>query len=62
MRPVLLEDLTITTRGLHPDFDLQFGLRNALNWHYEDPVYVAIDRMRQDGRSLFVKLIWHTRE
>jgi len=25
-------------------------------------VYVAIDQMRQDGRSFFIKLIWHTRE
>lgn len=62
MRPVWLEDITLTTRRLHPDFDLQFGIRNALNWRYADPVYLVIDQMQQDGRSLFVKLIWHTRE
>jgi outer membrane receptor for ferrienterochelin and colicins len=62
VRPVLLEDLTFGTRGLHPNFDLRFGVRNLLNWHYNDPVYLAIDQMRQDGRSLFIKLIWHTRE
>jgi iron complex outermembrane receptor protein len=62
VRPVLLEDITFGTRGLHPNFDLRFGVRNLLNWHYDDPVYVAIDQMRQDGRSLFIKLIWHTRE
>jgi iron complex outermembrane receptor protein len=61
-RPVLLEDITFTTRRLHPDFDLQFGVRDVLNWHYEDPVYLAIDQMRQDGRSMFVKLIRHSRE
>ena len=61
-RPVLLEDIAFGTRGLHPNFDLRFGVRNLLNWHYEDPVYVAIDQMRQDGRSFFIKLIWHTRE
>jgi len=62
VRQVLLEDITFGTRGLHPNFDLRFGVRNLLNWHYEDPVYVAIDQMRQDGRSFFIKLIWHTRE
>lgn len=61
-RPVLLEDLTLTTRRLNPDFDIQFGVRNALNWSYRDPVYVLIDQMRQDGRSLYLKLVWHTRE
>jgi outer membrane receptor protein involved in Fe transport len=62
VRPVLLEDITFGTQRLHPNFDLRFGVRNLLNWHYEDPVYVAIDQMREDGRSLFIKLIWHTRE
>ena len=62
MRPVWLEDITLSTRRLHPDFDLQFGIRNAFNWRYEDPVYLVIDKMSQDGRSAFVKLIWHTRE
>ena len=62
VRPVLLEDLTFGTRGLHPNFDIRCGVRNLLNWHYDDPVYLAIDQMRQDGRSFFVKLIWHTRE
>ena len=61
-RPVLLEDVTFGTRGLHPNFDLRFGIRNLLNWRYNDPVYVAIDQMRQDGRGWFLKLIWHSRE
>lgn len=61
-RPVLLEDITLTTRRLVPDFDLQFGIRNALNWRYAHPIYLAIDRMRQDGRAMFVRLIYRTRE
>jgi len=61
-RPVWLEDLTLTTHRLHPEFDLQFGIRNALNWRYQDPVYLVVDQMQQDGRSWFLKVIWHTRE
>jgi len=61
-RPVLLEDITLTTLRLHPDFDIQFGIRNALNWRYADPIYLAIDQMRQDGRAMFVRLICRTRE
>ena len=61
-RPVVLEDITFSTRRLHPCFDIRIGVRNLLNWSFEAPVYLAIDRMRQDGRSVFVKLIWHTRE
>ncbi|MGD0296767.1 MAG: TonB-dependent receptor [Bryobacteraceae bacterium] len=60
--PVWLEDITLGTQRLHPDFDLEFGIRNAFNRQYEDPVYLVIDQIRQDGRSLFVKLIWRTRE
>ena len=62
MRPVLVEDITLTTNRLHSNFDIQCGLRNALNWRYEDPVYLAIDQMRQDGRSFFVKLVWRVKE
>jgi hypothetical protein len=61
VRPVALLDLTATTFRLHPEFDLQAGIRNLLNWSYQDPVCLAVDRMQQDGRSIFVKLIWHTR-
>jgi outer membrane receptor protein involved in Fe transport len=62
LRQVLLEDITLTTHQLNPNFDLRFGLRNAFNWHYENPIYLLIDRMRQDGRSWFLELIWRTRE
>ena len=46
---------------LHPHFDFVFGVRNALNQKYDDPVGIAVDRLRADGRSVFVKLIWHAR-
>ncbi|HKW98789.1 MAG TPA: TonB-dependent receptor [Bryobacteraceae bacterium] len=59
-----LADLTFTTNRLHPDFDLQFGVRNLFNRAYYDPVGVGLpeDRILEDGRALFVKLIWRTRE
>jgi hypothetical protein len=34
------------------------GVRNLLNRAYDDPVAVAVDRMRQDSRSAFLKLSW----
>ena len=62
VRPVLLTDATTTLPRIHPEFDLQVGVRNLLNWSYQDPVYLAVDRMTGMGRSVFVKLIWHSRE
>jgi outer membrane receptor protein involved in Fe transport len=59
-----LADLTLTTIRLHPDFDMQFGVRNLLNRTYYDPVSAGLfeDVIRQDGRSIFLKLIFRTRE
>jgi iron complex outermembrane receptor protein len=54
----LVTDGTATVR-LGSAFDLQAGVRNALNRRYEDPIYLAIDRLRGDGRSAFVRLVWH---
>jgi len=61
---VWLTDVTLTTRALHPDFDIQFGVRNLFNRAYFDPVGAGAveDMLRQDGRSVFVKLILRTRE
>ena len=59
--PVTLAEATASTTHLHPQFDLVFGVRNALNQKFDEPVGIAIDRLRADGRSLFVKLIWHAR-
>jgi outer membrane cobalamin receptor len=60
VEPVILVNLTATCRDvLHRHFDVQFGLRNLLNRAYDDPVAVAVDRMRQNGRSAFLKLSWN---
>lgn len=59
-----LTDTTLTTRNLHPDFDLQFGVRNLLNQTYFYPGGIGLidDQIRADGRSVFLKLIWRTKE
>ena len=57
----LLADATATLR-LNRRCDLQAGLRNALDRYYEDPIYLTVDRLRGDGRSAFVKLVWHVME
>lgn len=59
-----LTDVTLTTRSLHPDFDVQFGIRNLLNVTYFYPGGVGLteDRIRADGRSFFLKLVWRTKE
>lgn len=59
--PVYLADLTLTTKHLTKDLDMRFGLRNAFNLKYSDPValYPVVDSMPQPGRSFFVELIAH---
>ena len=57
-----LADFTLSTGRLHPSFDLQFGVRNALGWKYADPAGVALARMPGDGRSCFVRLVWRGKE
>ncbi|MCP5110761.1 MAG: TonB-dependent receptor, partial [bacterium] len=57
--PVCLSDLTFSTHRLHRDFDLRFGVRNLFDQRIYDPVgseHIS-DRMRQYGRTAFVKLI-----
>jgi outer membrane receptor for ferrienterochelin and colicins len=58
-----LADLTLTTHALHPAFDIQFGIRNLFDRTYYDPTGVAApgDRIRGDGRAMFLKLILRTR-
>jgi outer membrane receptor for ferrienterochelin and colicins len=58
LRHVLLADLTLTARRVLAAFDLQFGVRNALNWSYMDPTGLSLDDIQADPRSIFVKLIW----
>jgi outer membrane receptor for ferrienterochelin and colicins len=59
-----LADVTLTTMRVRPDFDVQFGVRNLFNQSYYDPVSAGLfqDVIRQDGRSMFVKLIWRAKE
>ncbi len=59
-----LADLTLTAHAFHPEFDIQFGVRNVFDRAYYDPVGVGLieDRLRQDGRAIFLKLMWRTRE
>ena len=59
--PVFLADITATTNQLFPEFDLQAGIRNLFNRAYYDPVALVLDTIRGDGRSIFVKLIWRSR-
>ncbi len=62
--PVFPADFTVTTSRLHPSFDLQLGVRNTFNQLAWDPASPGqgIDRIARDGRSAFLKVIWHTRQ
>ena len=62
--PVYLSDITFTTNRLHANFDLRFGIRNIFDRRYYDPVGAEhiSTRLPQNGRTAFVKLIWHTGE
>jgi iron complex outermembrane receptor protein len=57
---VPLFDLTVSTRRLHPSFDVVLGLRNAFDKTYFDPVAEehVVDRFQRRGRTAFVKIIW----
>jgi TonB family protein len=59
--PVYLADFTLTSKHLLRDFDVRFGLRNAFNRNYSDPIDLnpAVNTMPQPGRSFFVELIAH---
>ena len=61
VRPVALVDATLSTSRLFRGLNFVAGVRNALNWAYEDPVDV-IDQIPANGRSVFVKLIWRQGE
>ena len=55
---VYLADFTVTSQKLLPNFDIRFGLRNAFNRNYSDPVALdpRANSMQQPGRSLFIEL------
>ena len=61
---VYLADFTITSRRLLRNLDFRFGLRNAFNRSYADPIALnpVVDNMPQPGRSVFVELIAHRNE
>ncbi len=58
---VLLTDATATFR-LSARAHLQTGVRNLFDRRYEDPIYLASDRLRGDGRSAYLRLIWRVFE
>jgi len=59
--PFCLADFTITSKRLLRNFDFRFGVRNAFNRNYSDPIALnpIVDTMPQPGRSFFVELIAH---
>jgi outer membrane receptor protein involved in Fe transport len=52
----VLADVTATVR-IDSRFDLPAGVRNAFDRRYEDPIYLTTDRLRGDGRPIFLKLV-----
>jgi len=65
-RPVALVNATLSTARLVRGLDLVAGIRNALNWGYNDPgtwpLDASIDEIPANGRTAFVKLIWRQKE
>jgi hypothetical protein len=59
--PVYLADFTITSKHLFPNFDVQFGIRNAFNRNYSDPVALnpLVDTMQQPSRTFYVQSLIH---
>jgi hypothetical protein len=61
---VALADFTATTSRLHPQFDLQFGVRNLMDRAYSDPMSDEhlIPELPRAGRSFFFRLLWRIAE
>ena len=61
LKPAYLADFTLTSKNLLPNLDFRFGVRNAFNLKYSDPIALSplVDTMPQPGRSYFVELIAH---
>ena len=59
--PVYLADFTITSKHLFTNFDVQFGIRNAFNRKYSDPIALTplVDALPQPGRTIFIGLTTH---
>lgn len=58
MRSVLLWDATASTDKLWRHFEASAGVRNLLDWRYSDPTQIVVDSLAQDGRSVFLQLVW----
>jgi outer membrane receptor protein involved in Fe transport len=57
--PVFTQNITLSTKlPLRCGLDLQAGVLNLWNRIYYDPAGLAVDTMREDGRSFFLKLTW----
>ena len=56
-----LADFTATVK-VNSRFDVQGGVRNAFDCRYQDPIYLAIDHLPGDGRSVFLRLVWRVWE
>ena len=65
-RPVALVNATLSTNKLFHGLDFVAGIRNALNWAYNDPIALtldaSVDQMPVNGRTAFVKLVWRQGE
>lgn len=60
MSGATVADFTITTARLFRQMDLQFGVRNALNRAYQDPLSPehATLGLPAAGRTVFVRFLW----
>jgi outer membrane receptor protein involved in Fe transport len=60
----VLADLTLNANRLHPQLDLQFGVRNLTDRRYHDPLSAehATPALRRAGRTAFVRLDWRPGE
>lgn len=58
---VTLADLTVTAPRLHPQVELQFGIRNLMNTAYSDPLSPehVTHLMPGAGRSVYIRIAWH---
>jgi len=57
---VTLVDLTFTAPRLHPQLELQFGVRNLMNVAYSDPLSPEhlTHLLPREGRSMYLRITW----
>ncbi|MCE5310290.1 MAG: TonB-dependent receptor [Acidobacteriales bacterium] len=56
----VVADLTINTNRLHPQLDLQFGIRNLADRRYYDPISEehSMLTLLRPGRTVFLRIEW----